>query len=407
MGPSTGEFLFLGLSSISFSVQGGQSSLSISSNLDWKASSEADWLHLDKQLGSADGSILISADKNTTGVIRTTTIRVESTNISEGTNIIETVHITQSESDPPHLEINTSSLLFDAAESNKEININSNVNWTISSDEDWILAFPSDGIDTSVIVVSVTNNTSLKKRTGLLSISDGATLSISIPVTQEGNVGTEVKLDIFSAIASTEQSGNEAVNTIDGILTNRWSGEGDGAYITLDLGAVANVSFLKAGVYKSSSRGTKFDILTSEDGITFTEALMDITSEVSPDSLIIFDFDNRDARYLRVVGHGNTAGTMWNSFTEFEIWGWSSGTSSIQTSKNGSLFQVIPNPSDGYFSFQGLNTGALRIFSLDGKEVYSGEIEESKHINSGLKKGIYLLQVRKDKEIFTERLIIR
>ena len=44
------------------------------------------------------------------------------------------------------------------------------------------------------------------------------------------------RLTVVSAVASAQQVGNEAPHAIDNNLGTRWSGEGIGAYITLDLG---------------------------------------------------------------------------------------------------------------------------------------------------------------------------
>lgn len=411
VGPSQGEFLFTNTSALNISVHGGTASIQISSNLDWKATTDASWLSLNALTGSSDGSLDITVETNTTGLIRSSKVTIESTNISTGENIVEEIIITQSDKDPPALEISHSELMLDATASNTEITIFSNLEWTITSDMDWISSYPSSGNDTSIVAISVTANTALTKRSGTVTISDGATMSKTISVTQEGSVGTEIKLGIISAVASTEQNEegkyNVAANTIDGLFTNRWSGEGDGAFITLDLGEIQQVSFLKVGVYNSSSRGTLFDILVSKDSITFEEALMDITSEITDEQLILYDFDNVDARYVRVVGHGNTSGSLWNSFTEFEVWGWESGTSSIQNANHFRSVSIYPNPCDGRFQLAGIDSGELAILSLDGKTMYQTQILANSFYQPKLKKGIYILSIQKDGTQFTGKLIIR
>lgn len=391
VGPSQGEFLFIGTPNLSFPVKGGNSAISVSSNLDWTVTADQRWMSIDKNTGAAYDNITLTVEENTSGLVRSGTVTFTSTNISEGDNIVQKVIISQSDAEPPSLWISHDQINTNAEASIIEIRIESNISWTIAPGVNWISSFPSDGKDTSIVAISIEANAALTNRSGLITISDGTTQTKTISVTQGGSVGTEVKLNIVSAIASTEQEGNEAANTIDGKTDNRWSGEGDGAYITLDLGSIQNVSFLKVGVYKSDSRGTKFDIQTSSDGTNFTDALMDITSEVTQDTLILYDFDNIEARYVRIIGHGNTAGSSWNSFTEFEVWGWDSLTSIEKTNHN--QISIFPNPSNGSFHINCQQKGTCGILSLNGQELLQLKLEKGENrISLDLETGIYFLR---------------
>jgi glucose/arabinose dehydrogenase len=137
--------------------------------------------------------------------------------------------------------------------------------------------------------------------------------------------GEDTKFAIAgSAVTSSSDDGNVAANTVDGNLGTRWSASGDGQWIQFDLGQNRRVSLVKIAFYNGDLRTATFDILTSTTGTNFTAARTGVVSAQNT-SLQTFDFTDVDpARYVRIVGHGNSI-NLWNSFTEVEIWGGASG----------------------------------------------------------------------------------
>jgi hypothetical protein len=124
----------------------------------------------------------------------------------------------------------------------------------------------------------------------------------------------------------------DASQAIDGSLSTRWSGDGDGAWLKLDLGSSKTVSFVKIAFYNGSSRTFTFDVQTSSDNSTWTTRLSGANNALI-NNLQTFDFADVSARYVRIVGHGNTSNS-WNSFTEVEAWGGgSAGTGTLDPSK--------------------------------------------------------------------------
>ena len=114
-------------------------------------------------------------------------------------------------------------------------------------------------------------------------------------------------------------------NAVDGSLSTRWAGQGDGAYITFDLGAAQSVEYLKIGFYQGDSRTQNFDVLCGDSTSgPWTTLLSGVDSSGSTTALQTFDVTDTSARYVRIVGHDNSTGNGWNSFTEVEIWGMAS-----------------------------------------------------------------------------------
>ncbi|TDD54510.1 alginate lyase [Kribbella antibiotica] len=131
-----------------------------------------------------------------------------------------------------------------------------------------------------------------------------------------------VEITPTSVTASTSDA-NVATNAVDNNYATRWSGDGDGATLTLDLGATKTVSHLKVAAYKGDERKNDFELQVL-NGSTWT-TVYDGLSSGSSTALQTFDFTDQEASKVRYVGHGyqlNSGGTgTWNSITEIEVWG--------------------------------------------------------------------------------------
>ncbi len=133
---------------------------------------------------------------------------------------------------------------------------------------------------------------------------------------------TKFSIPASAVTASTYDTANNAVpaNAVDGSLATRWAGSGDGAFITFDLGPSQQVNYLKIAWYQGNTRTTTFDIKVSTDGLAFTNVYSGVSSGTTT-ALETYDFADTPARYVRIVGHGNSSGNGWNSITEVEVWG--------------------------------------------------------------------------------------
>ncbi|MDC7221756.1 MAG: polysaccharide lyase family 7 protein [Spirochaetales bacterium] len=137
------------------------------------------------------------------------------------------------------------------------------------------------------------------------------------------------------SVSASADDGNGADNTVDGDLDTRWSAEGDGEYITYDLGSSQTVTDVQIAFYKGSSRSADFEIWAGDDTSSL-EQILDLTTS-SGDTLELESYDVSDtsARYVRIVGYGNSSND-WNSITEVEIWGTASDDSSDDGSNDDS-----------------------------------------------------------------------
>ncbi|MGH9984857.1 MAG: discoidin domain-containing protein, partial [Nitrososphaeraceae archaeon] len=129
----------------------------------------------------------------------------------------------------------------------------------------------------------------------------------------------------ISSISASGNDGNLPSNTIDNNISTRWSDNGVGSWIQLDLGSKKNLCSVDIAWYRGNARENNFVILVSDDGISFTNKFSSRSSG-STTSLEKYTLPaGTEARYVRITVNGNTENN-WASITEIGIFG-STGTS--------------------------------------------------------------------------------
>lgn len=161
--------------SLSFSGAGQTERIQISGNSYWKASTTSDWLMISNKSGKGNGTLTIQAGINSS----TTQSRTGTIIISDSFTEIK-ITATQSPSDVI-LKLSQRSLQFSYNSGSASIGVESNVDWTVSSDADWCKASASSNYDQ--ISVNVENNNSYSTRTANITVKAGAVSSV-VSVTQ-------------------------------------------------------------------------------------------------------------------------------------------------------------------------------------------------------------------------------
>jgi endoglucanase len=142
---------------------------------------------------------------------------------------------------------------------------------------------------------------------------------------------------VCEPVSASSNDGNVPANVLDNDLNTRWSASGDGQWIQFCLNAATTVSGVQIAFYSGNARTSSFDILTGTDGQNWTTAAANVVSSGTTLNLETFTFSPRTAKYVRIVGHGNSA-NAWNSYTEVKI---QTGTG------NNQLFTLLPT-QDAY-----------------------------------------------------------
>ena len=107
---------------------------------------------------------------------------------------------------------------------------------------------------------------------------------------------------------------------LDGNLKTAWMAEGDGEWIQFDLGSVQKIKAVKLAFAKGNERIYTVDIQTSETGAdkTWTTVLEKVKNTGKSIDLESFDLKSTPARFVRVLGYGNTSEKFpkWCNITE-------------------------------------------------------------------------------------------
>ena len=94
------------------------------------------------------------------------------------------------------------------------------------------------------------------------------------------------------------------------------------------------------------------------------------------------------------------------SFNNIAVYGTQLPLAVDENSKQ--LFAIYPNPVSDVLNVVGLYQAGnmnFKIFSIDGKQIKSGSIENSQLNLSDLSRGLYLLQIESEGKIATEKII--
>src|SRR5688572_13924288 len=101
-----------------------------------------------------------------------------------------------------------------------------------------------------------------------------------------------------SAVTASTNDGNLPGNTVDNNLATRWSANGDGQWLQLDLGTVRSVGSVRVAVYNGNTRQNRFDLQVSSGGGIWATVWSGLSSGTTTLEEA-YDFADVDARYVR------------------------------------------------------------------------------------------------------------
>ena len=120
------------------------------------------------------------------------------------------------------------------------------------------------------------------------------------------------------SVSASTNDGNLPGNTVDNSLSTRWSANGDGQWISYDLGSTRVLTHVTIGFYAGNTRQARFDIQVSNDNATWANVLTGAMSSGTSTQEQYFDVNDASARWVRYLGHGNSA-NAWNSVLEVSL----------------------------------------------------------------------------------------
>ena len=167
---------------LTFPYHGGSNQILVNTNVTWTAISNDPWITVTKN--EAGNAVAIEIQRNPQMESRQGSITFR------GVEISYTVNVNQ-EAAPEELQPNSSELYFPYYGGSNQVLVNSNVDWTVSSESPWISVVKND-IGTAITVELKPNETA-SSRQGTIVIK-GVNLVCTVSVTQAG-ASEQIQLD--------------------------------------------------------------------------------------------------------------------------------------------------------------------------------------------------------------------
>jgi hypothetical protein len=215
--------------------------------------------------------------------------------------------------------------------------------------------------------------------------------------------------DYFVEISASDAGdGHPAEHSMDGDMATYWSALGtSGVWIQYDLRTKRLVQSVEIAFYLGDRRKSYFAIETSVDGTTWTEVYNGESSGQSLE-LQLFDFEDVWARYVRILGFGNSIISDWNSYTEVDInYLSATGTGELDS---GVGLKVYPQPATNgiHVVFPGWKQETdIWMVNVLGKVDRARLTGESTWIPTGhLEPGLYILVIWADGKVFQKKMLI-
>lgn len=245
---------------LEFDKEGGSKSISITADAAWEIKTSDSWITVSPSSGGAGSHTLsIFALENNSTSERTGYVYV---NIGGSSKL--QIPVVQK---GLFLEAKPTSLSFSADTESKQLEINSNTDWSITSLPEWLSASSLSGKNSQTISLTAQNNTSASSRNGKVKIEkEGLTLSAIVEVQQEGlSLSVDNNNLQFGANASTQEV---VINTI-----SSWSASSSEGWISLSQTSGTGKSTLSISVEENkddNSRTGSVKIVAGELNQTIT-----------------------------------------------------------------------------------------------------------------------------------------
>lgn len=248
-----------------------------------------------------------------------------------------------------------------------------------------------------------------------LKISDGKTTqSKTIPVNILPYKPELEAAEILNIEASSFQSPNYPHNILDGDIGTMWSVSGDNQWLVMELKEAFNIQHVKIAFQPGQNRESYFDILGSEDKVTWEPVLTKSASCSFSGNLQVFDFPPAktgiEFRYVKLAGRTNSLDS-WNYISEFKIFGYRQRN---PTSYEDQPVKFYPNPALEFVNIRiddsTFKPDFIRIINMSGKVVFQDKMNPDARdlqIPLNLKQGIYIVQMgSSDFTLFTQKLVV-
>lgn len=204
----------IGTTSLSFGYSEESQTFSITTDGQWTASCDADWITLDKTSGSGNATIIVKTKENMATSNRNGIITL---------NVVDKVFKIEVHQESKYLNISSDAFHFTSQVGHTTVAISSNTNWNarVKDKPNWLIVTPSSGSKNADITIGVSENNTPAQRTGVVEVEIPNVRTYLIDITQDGKY---IKAD-KSSVEFTSSGGTIVLNvTTDGTFEVSKSG---------------------------------------------------------------------------------------------------------------------------------------------------------------------------------------
>ncbi len=151
----------------------------ILSNIGWTATSDQNWLNVSSLSGFGNSTITVTALENKMMSPRIATVKLSGSGVSD-----QIVTVTQDAGGMSYMLVSPTTLTMSTAASTEIVDINTNVSWTVASDQSWLTVSSPSGTGSSQITLAAQANTSFTDRIASVTFSGTGLASKTLTVTQ-------------------------------------------------------------------------------------------------------------------------------------------------------------------------------------------------------------------------------
>jgi len=288
---------------LTFPGSGGLKSFQVTAQSVWYVSVPAgiSWIDVRPDSDNKSGTVSVQLLPNTTGVIRSATLTVQ----SDGQTPID-VQITQETGDvlPPSWSVFPEELTIPGTGGSKSFQVTAESVWLVSSNAAWITIINDSGNQSGTVTIEAIPNSYTTSRQAILTLSAPGATPLTVKVTQEGSPSTiSVNPNVLNfpfngGKQTIEISSNEywMVNeTLDWVSVSMTSGSRD-ATMTVTV-TPNNTGAPRSGTFTFffSGQGTQATVTVNQETSNFKKAtplsslgVVEDWSSYYPDSTFVF-----------------------------------------------------------------------------------------------------------------------
>ena len=323
----------------------------IRSNTSWSMQTQASWLSFTPSTSSGNAAVSLTAEDNLSFTSRSAILILSSAGLAD-----MTITVTQ-ESAVPFLNVPSKTITIPAAANSvKSSDITANIEWSVTSNQPWLIVSRSSATGNSNLTMTAEANLSVNTRTALVKISGTGVAEQLITVTQEAAAPI---LNISNSNVTLAAAANSTL-TVDLTSNTNWTVISNQAWLSL-----------------SQSNGSGNSPLTMTGQAN--------TSNLSRVATVTISAVGIPNKQISVTQEGKAL--------------------SVDYIGNQNIL-VFPNPTDAVLNIKGAEPNAqFSILDLNGKLLFEGELTENKIDVSKLNEGFFILKITEKTKVTIRRFV--